>query len=642
MKYLLWIIGLFLTFFAQAQETGQCKHALNQQQWAKNQVQFRGETKDRGYDVTHAILDIAINPAQKYIAGNVILKFKITKASVSELEVDLVNQLTVDSIIYQGQKTSFTHVMEKIKVPFLSVLPKGTLSEVQIFYHGVPPSGGGFGSFIQSVHGVDETPVLWTLSEPYGAYEWWPCKQTLTDKIDSLDMIVTVPASNKVASNGLLIEESSADGKTKFHWKHRYPIPAYLVAFATTEYEVYADTINTVNGKIPQVNYVYPESVNAAKIGTKNLVDVMHVFNDLFGMYPFWKEKYGHAQFGWGGGMEHTTMTFTVNFNHGLLSHELAHQWFGNQVTCGSWEDIWLNEGFATYLEGLTYENGLGTNTFDDWLINKINTVTSLPGGSVKVQDTTKVGNIFSWRLSYSKGSMVLHMLRWTIGDDAFFQGVNNYLNDPALQYGFALTENLKAHLEATSGKDLTEFFDSWYSGEGHPKYFIDWSQDENNLLKVKIKQAQSMLSADYFKMAVPLQAIGDGIDKEIVLQNDFDSQEYEIQLAGPISELKFDPKHWLVAESTMENVIVGQKKIDLSTYLKLAPNPVQDVLGLSVGELKIESIQIFDLTGKLLLQSNKPFEHQQNIDVSSLKSGGYVLVAQSDLGQASIPFAKL
>ncbi len=639
-KYLL-LLGLwFVAFGAQAQDKEHLQLIQNEQRWTQNIINSRGNTEARGFDVTHQDLNIEVNPAIKAIAGSVTTSFKATKDNLSELVIDLVDQLTVDNVFYHGNSVNFSHTDDKITIPFPNPLPLGTLDAVQIVYHGIPPSGGGFGSFITSTHhSVDSIPVMWTLSEPYGAYEWWPCKQDLIDKIDSLDFTVTVPIGNKVGSNGLLVDESTQNGKSTYHWKHRYPIPTYLVAFATTNYVEYTDTIVSDSGNITMLNYVYPEDEMTAKEGTGNLVQVMEVFNDLFGVYPFWKEKYGHAQFGWGGGMEHTTMTFAVSFDHGLLSHELGHQWFGDDITCGSWEDIWLNEGFATYCEGLTYEHGLGGQNFESWLDNKINTVVSQPGGSVKVVDTTIVGNIFSWRLSYSKGAMLLHMLRWTIGDDNFFHGIRNYLTDPALQYGFGRTYQLKAHLEATSGMDLTEFFDSWFTGEGYPLYDVQWSQTPDNIVHIAINQEQSV-AANYFKMKIPLQAIGTGINQEIIVQNDFNGQTYDIQLSGPIDELQFDPKHWIVAKSGV--TLVNTVDPSISEQLSLAPNPVHDILSLSTNDLSIESLEIFDLSGKLLLRSGNAFTGKQNIDVNHLKAGKYLLVAHTKSGKGTISFIKL
>jgi len=182
----------------------------------------------------------------------------------------------------------------------------------------------------------------------------------------------------------------------------------------------------------------------------------MNLYTTLFEEYPFANEKYGHAQFGWGGGMEHTTVSFMGSFGRNLIAHELAHQWFGNKITCGSWKDIWLNEGFATYLSGLTIENLDGNSAFITWKQQRINSITSQPNGAVYLtdSDTTSVNRIFNGRLSYDKGSMVLHMLRKKLGDADFFQGLKNYLADANHAYGYAKTEDFIAIMETTSGQD--------------------------------------------------------------------------------------------------------------------------------------------------------------------------------------------
>ncbi|MBK7970327.1 MAG: hypothetical protein IPK08_16080 [Bacteroidetes bacterium] len=177
--------------------------------------------------------------------------------------------------------------------------------------------------------------MIWTLSEPYGSSDWWPCKNGLTDKADSIDIFLNVPNAMTGASNGILIAETP-NGTTKlFHWKHKYPI-AYLICMAVTNYVKYS-LCPLAGDTLEIVNYVYPEDSLLATSQTDEIVSMVQLYDTLFGVYPFHNEKYGHAQFGWGGGMEHQTMTFVSNFGFDLLAHELAHHWFGDKVTYGSW-----------------------------------------------------------------------------------------------------------------------------------------------------------------------------------------------------------------------------------------------------------------------------------------------------------------
>ncbi|NJO89138.1 MAG: M1 family metallopeptidase [Chloroflexia bacterium] len=313
------------------------------------------------------------------------------------------------------------------------------------------------------------------------------------DKADSIDLVIIHPTTYKAAGNGKLISENVINGKMHTHWKHRHPITAYLVAFAVTNYSTYSDYVPMDDGDpIEILNYVYPEDLSYAKVNTPATIEIMQLYNRLFITYPYRDEKYGHAQFGWGGGMEHQTMSFMVNFGFGLIAHELAHQWFGDYITCNSWKNIWLNEGFATYCESLTHEFGLSGENWANWKRNEINYITEEPGGSLFVNDTTSENAIFSGRLSYAKGGMVLHMLRGEVGDTAFFRGIRNYLQDEKLANAFASTENLQAHMEGESGKDLDYFFKDWVYGQGYPSYSFYWGQDENGIGTIKITQTQS------------------------------------------------------------------------------------------------------------------------------------------------------
>ena len=269
----------------------------------------------------------------------------------------------------------------------------------------------------------------------------------------------------------------------------------------------YSDFVQLQDRVIEVQNYVYPEDSLAATDDTPMLIAQMQLYSNLFGEYPFANEQYGHAQFNYGGGMEHQTMSFMGGFSFELMAHELAHQWFGDKVTCGSWEDLWLNEGFATYLSGLCYEH-LAPEKWLPFKYSQRDNITSRPDGSVRVQDTTSIQRLFSGRLTYAKGGFLVHMLRWVCGDDAFYAGCRNYLSDPALQYGSARTPQLKAHLEAASGMDLTEFFADWYVGEGYPIYKIRWSQNMDNTVTVEVNQTTSHPSVPFFEMPIPMLSL--------------------------------------------------------------------------------------------------------------------------------------
>ncbi len=335
---------------------------------------------------------------------------------------------------------------------------------------------------------------------------------SLNDKLDSIRVEITVPDGNKAASQGVLEEVVlNTDQTSTYVWVHRFPIPAYLVSMAITNYAEFSYYAELENNTVEILNYVYPERLDDEMDRGLEIVPLMELFSDLFGEYPYASEKYGHAQASIPGGMEHTTMSTMSGLSFNLSAHELAHQWFGNKVTCGSWSDIWQNEGFATYLNGVAIEY-LKPDEFDEWKAARISSITRQPDGSVFVTDTLDRDRIFNGRLSYNKGAYVLHMLRWVVGDEAFFEGCRNYLNDPDHSFSYAHTDEFIQIMEEASGKDLSEFFDDWYYGEGFPNYKIRYAQADGAVI-VRINQILSHSSVDFFEMPIPLRLLGEESD---------------------------------------------------------------------------------------------------------------------------------
>ncbi len=494
------------------------------------------------YDLIYHRLNLEVNPAVNFIKGNIITYFKPVKDHTKTISFDLSQQMKVDSVIYHGQKLEITHKNNIVNIKLPEELSQGVLDSVSVRYSGAPVSPNSDRSLTISKH--KSVPIMWTLSAPYGARNWWACKQTLYDKADSIDLIFTHPKEYKVASNGVLVSEKIDKDKKITHWKHRYPITEYLIAFAITNYKVYNDYV-PLNDEdtVVVTNYVYPENKTVFD-KSKAVIEIMQLYSRLFIDYPFKNEKYGHAQFGWGGGMEHQTMSFMLHFRFSLIAHELAHQWFGNYITCGSWHDIWLNEGLATYCEYLTYENGLGNKDPVKWKSSKLQSITIDDSGSVYVKDTTSLKNIFSWRLVYAKGAMVLNMLRHEVGDSAFFGGIRNYLTDKKLANGFAKTSDFKRHIEKAANRNLDEFFNNWIYGQGFPFYQIFWKQNKNNELYLKIHQQPSHNSVKFFKVKIPIRFIGRRRETTLVFNNTKNDEEFTCKLGFKVRNIIFNPNN--------------------------------------------------------------------------------------------------
>ncbi|SDG48611.1 Por secretion system C-terminal sorting domain-containing protein [Dyadobacter soli] len=517
------------------------------------------------FDVKYYRCEWEVNPASYNIQGNVTSHFVMTSAGNS-ITLDLSSALAVSAVQQRGSNVPFSHAGDALTITLQNPLAEGTKDSVTISYGGAPTSVNA--AFIVGTHGPASTPVMWTLSEPYGSRDWWPCKNGLDDKADSIDIYITHPAIYKAASNGLLKSETAIGGtQTRTHWKHRYSIASYLVAFAVTNYNVLDNSVMIGATNVPFKTYCYPESQFTFQNGVQNTLNAMVQFSNLFGDYPFKNEKYGHVQFGWGGGMEHQTCSFMGSMAETLIAHELGHQWFGDKVTCASWQDIWLNEGFATHLASIYTEAKYPGNT-KTTRTNEINTITSLPDGSVWVDNVNDVNRIFSNRLSYLKGSHLLYMLRWILTDATFFAGASNYINDPALAYGYVTTANLKSHLETASGKDLTYFFNQWYTGQGYPSYQVEWYPSGNSV-QVKLSQTQSHASVSFFQLPVPLlfrNAITNQ-QKLVVLNNTSNGQLFLDNLGFEATEVIFDPDVWLITRNNTLTKTSGPLPVTFSKF---------------------------------------------------------------------------
>lgn len=593
------------------------------------------------FDLTYLRLLFTVDPAEHFITGSIMNHFRVLSKPPHSLSFDMHDSLKINIIRYRDTTISdFTHQNNILTFTLTEEMALGTLDSVMIDYQGVPVMDG-LGSFSTSEH--EGVPLLATLSQPYGAKDWWPCKQNLNDKIDSVLIVVTCPEKYRTASNGVLIAENVCHGNRVMQWKHDHPIAAYLIAIAVTNYEVYRDYVSLGDDysgdSIEILNYVYPEDLEEVKNATPGIIEVFHLYNRLFGLYPYADEKYGHAQWEWGGGMEHQTMSFMGSFGHDLMAHELAHQWFGDYVTCASWADIWLNEGFATYLTGITYEHMFNGIYWDQFKWKSINRILEEPDGSVYCTDTTDIDRIFDARLSYSKGAMVLHSLRWEIGDEAFFQGIRNYYK--AFANSYANTHDFMLQMEAAADTSLQEFFKDWVYGQGYPEYQFSYSQKQNNELEITIYQSQSHPSVDFFQMHIPFTIRGIQKDTTIIVHHTKNAQSFTVNPGISLSKILLDPDRWII---TKNPIIVGTKdnRTSLSNHekrIKFYPNPAKNFITVELPKHKEASkVQLINQAGQILIQKAlTPGQNKAQFDIRSISNGLYYIKANQQITQKVI-----
>ena len=499
------------------------------------------------YDVHHYDLDLDLSPSTHTLTGTVTVGAEVVGATLSTMALDLDDNMTVSAATSGGLPATFVHAGGTLNVTLDRTYAQGEAVSVGVSYAG-DPSGDYFGwdSF-------DSQPMIWTLSEPFGAREWWPCKDLNTDKADSVDIRVTVPDGLIVASNGLLESEVDNGATRTFHWATRYPIATYLVSLAIHPYIHFSDAYTPLAGgdPMPLEFYVFPSHYGAVQTNYALTKDMIGVFAQAYGEYPFVDEKYGHAEFNWGGGMEHQTLTSLGGWSPDLISHELAHQWWGDMVTCADFHHIWLNEGFATWSEAYWVEQAYGEGIYRDYM----EAAAFYGTGTIYVEDTSDVWGIFDWNLSYNKSSWVVHMLRGVLGDDDFFASLAAYR--AAHEFGTAVTEDLRDICEAVSGRDLDAFFEQWIYGAYYPQYVYNWTAGPvGDYSAVDLTIGQVQTNAGVFTMPIDVRVLTSTGTYDFTVENDAASRNYILPVDGDVLAVTLDPDDWILCtiEAPLEN----------------------------------------------------------------------------------------
>jgi aminopeptidase N len=633
---------LFLCFMAvsaQVSTSEICKIAASEMKSAKKKMNLEVNSNTQNYDITYHKLEFNVDPAIYFISGKITTTYTAL-ANMNTLTFDLSNTLIVSSVKINNVSLAYTQNTNELIITLPTTQLSGAQATVEVIYSGAPPQNGFF-AFTSSTHGPSNTPVIYTLSEPFGARDWWPCKQDLNDKINNIDVYITAPSQYVSVSNGLEPEAPVINGNLKTtHFRHNYPIPAYLICMAVTNYTIINQTAGSAPNNYPIINYIYPESDNSS-LRTQILQTplLLNYYSTLLENYPFANEKYGHAQFGWGGGMEHTTVSFMVNFGRQLIAHEMAHQWFGDKITCGTWKDIWLNEGFATYFAALAVENFDGPAAFVSEKANMIGLITSSANGSVYLSDAEAliVDRIFDYRLTYNKGAMVLHMLRFKLGDAVFFQGLRNYLADSNLAFKYAVTANLKSHLEAVYGSSLTEFFNDWVYNQGYPIYNITVQNTAVGQAKITVSQTTSHSSVPFFEMPVPVRLLGaNGQSQDVVVNNTINGEQFNISVPFTVIGTQFDPTKNIISRMSMATL--ENENFNIDTAIQIFPNPSATTISVSIPEnIEIENAVIYSVLGQKIMETKS----QKSWDISSFSSGIHFLTIQTNKGTKQFKFIK-
>ncbi|GAB3038305.1 M1 family aminopeptidase [Spirosoma pulveris] len=615
---------------------------------------------DASIDVTYYGLDLRLTTSPNSMRAATTVTLKSTVAALTSFYLDLNSAtattgegLRVDSVKAGNQRLTFQHAENKLTIAPPQPLTTGQALTVTVFYQGIP-NGAANGSFKFDKHESTSDPVIWSLSEPYGASDWFPCRDTPADKADSSSVRITAPARLVSVSNGTLVSMTkNADSTRTYYWRNSYPIAQYLISIAVSNYSEYNTPYTNGSQTMPVVHYIYPENLAQVQASLDRTPGLIQLFSNQFGPYPFLREKYGHAQFARNnGGMEHQTISSMglSSLTPTVIAHELGHQWFGDKITCRDWQNIWLNEGFASYTEAIYTESVSGQTGYQNYM-NSFMSSARNARGSIYVQDISDFNNIFNSSRSYAKGASVLHMLRGVLGDSAFFRTMRTYVASPTLAYKTAVTEDFQAVAEQVSGRSLDYFFKEWIYGEGYPAYKATVSPGSTaKTVTVRLEQRNAVATNPaFFTMPVQLQIKSAAGDTTVTVVNDLADQTFTLPVKGTVYGLAIDPSSWIlktvesisIASSLTPSVVTATDELESGSF-RVYPNPTSETLlvDFNLPSRGAATISLINLLGQRVQTLTEPMllsgKHTKTLSLRSLPAGRYTVTIETSDGRQS------
>lgn len=638
----IFLFSIFSTFGQNKTATCHNRDKTGTTQIKSNSLSISQISETEKYDVNYYGLDIEMDNLSTHVQGTGDIH-GTSRVAMDSVLFELFPSLTISEIRLNGSPTPFSINGSAIKVPVNIV--SNQPFELSIDYSGTPPNavsnplgGSGMTNATSPSWGKQ---VTWSLSESFAAYEWWPCKQSLTDKADSCKVFITVPNNCMAGSNGTLLDKVDlGNGKTRYEWVHNNPIVYYLISVAIAEYQEYNVYANPAGSTGPVLiqNFIYNNSnyLPTYQNDIDETVEFIELFADLFGPYPFQDEKYGHCIAPLSGGMEHQTMTTQGWFEKGLTAHELGHQWWGDNITCASWADIWVNEGFASYSEYLMRENLYPGETVGR--MNEIHTnVMSQNGGSVWCEDSLNESQIFSGRLSYDKGSAIIHTFRFIMNDDVnFFQALKNIQADFGDSTAYGL--DIRDYFSAASGVDFSEPFNEWYFGEGYPTYSAKWNEIGGDLF-VQVTHSTSSTTPTFTNpLEIEFSRPGN-TDTIVRLDITANSNFFSIPNVGNVNNLTaIDPNNWIinkVGSISQDGALALPESNGINDTYTIFPNPSNGIFEISSDFSGTNEIVILDIRGRKI--SDSSFNKQGKIDLTKEVNGYYILQITNEQGEKRV-----
>ncbi len=527
---------------------------------------------DRDYSLKHIALDISLDFPNQSLSGVARLTIQPVNDGLQKIDFDAA-ELNVKSVWLENEVVGgngagglantkdlkFETESEKLKVDLGAAFKADEELVIAIEYSAKPRKGL---YFIAPDAGYPNKKVhVWSQGQDTDNHYWFPCYDAPNQKSTS-EMLVTVPEAYYVLSNGELVETTEdKKAKTKtYHWKQTIPHSSYLITLVSGEFV----EIEEEWQDIPVLYYVLPGRENEAKISLGKTPQMVQFFSEKIGYrYPY--EKYATicvSDFIFGG-MENTTATtLTDSTLHDarahqdfssdpLLAHELAHQWFGDLLTCRDWSNGWLNEGFATYFEALWTEHDKGREEFIYEMRGNAEGYFVEDKGRYRRPIVAYTFNqpidLFDRHL-YEKGSLVLHMIRYQLGDNLWWKAINYYVNKHKGQN--VITADLERAIEEATGRNMQAFFDQWVYKAGYPQFKLEYNWDEaNQTAKLTVKQTQPIDDENpIFTLPVEIAFSFEDNSREVFkVQLEEKDQNFYFRLKQKPGFVNFDPANWIL-----------------------------------------------------------------------------------------------
>lgn len=596
-------------------------------------------TQDPSIDVNFYHLDIEVAIDSQHINAKLKCEFKALKPT-STIKLDLAEGLKVKKI--DGAK-SYWHRNNQLEITFESTLIVGQQYHVNVHYGGRPPKAtDGLVSkgMIWQKHGKEkDVPVIATLSTPYLAHFWYPCKDGPSDKADSVYVDITIPNQTydgyplMGVSNGVLEDSTITEQKRTYRWRHRYPIVPYYLLVAVSNYHREVKDYEDPNKiKYPLEFFFFPETYKESMVMVRRMPDIMTVLTEVFGPYPYAKEKYGMTQIGFYSAIETQTNAIMNNLEGKSIPtavHEAAHQWFANSITCVNWGHAWLNEGMASYSEALWREYKNGVEKYHEEMKHN----SWLKEGTLFLKQTDNPFRIFT-PIVYQKSTWVLHMLRYVMSDKYFFELLRKTTNDPRFRHKHISTEDFQALSEKISLEDLEPFFKQWVYGEYHPVYDYAYSlSKDKKKMSITLNQLQRETSPSFFIMPVEFHIhYLSGKPQIVRFNNNLPTQTFEVDLQQiDVKDVLLDPENWILKEVKFRrNVLNTKTPLSIS---EVTPNNIGRKVVLAVDALKKQDIkiQLIDENGKEAFSVSKSVQAgKSEVEVAfpddNAKDGDYTM----------------